>query len=99
MKRVPICLCPSGLSKPKEIALGPDGMRPGFQRMMDLSRVYGDIFGVIDYGTRTVVISSVELLREVLIEKGEAPLGRIPFGNTLLVNPHKLGTSILLYCT
>ena len=62
-----------------------------YQQMMDMARVYGDKFGVVSYGERVVVLQSPELLREVLIEKGEAPLGRIPFGNTPHVNPLKLG--------
>ena len=82
----------AGLPQPEGMALAPGGVRPMYQLMMDMARVYGDKFGVVSYGERVVVLQSPELLREVLIEKGEAPLGRIPFGNTPHVNPLKLGT-------
>ena len=63
-----------------------------YQQMMDMARVYGDKFGVVSYGKCIVVLQSPELLREVIIDKGEVALGRIPIGNTNHVNPLKLGT-------
>ena len=96
-------MTPAGLPQPEGMALGADGVRPMYQHMMDMARVYGDLFGVISYGERVVVLNSPELLREVLVEKGEAPLGRIPFGNTPHVNSLRLGIvkecSRTVYCT